>query len=457
MKATPIIQGLTLDHVKGEGIGVPEAIKKLVKEGVRGSLHVAASGGSLEVCKYLIENLKLDMDTKDGKGIISPHFFLTVVVADDGVAATDPPPTGGSKDIVSQTPEEKQKAIVKWIDDDFDCKNYILICGTPLHHAVIKGHFDTVRYLLEKGANADASNNRNIAALHFAAKSGDAKIITLLLSKGVRLDIATRYGTALQCAASLGHRDAVKMLLDHGANPNVVSSEDVFKPLISAIIAKSWECVELLLQAGADPNAVTYGNTPLVFAARDGSADVIKRLLEAGAGPNYKMNAGLTALEVAAVKCNYQNVGVLFPVTSHTPTYPDWSIAGLLRDVESDANEMQREVHEKEIFHQAITELQKQKMHSKKSKDPPVLANMSVCFARLGDGNNSLVYATKCVDAMPEWPNAYHRLGVALTIQNRYDDAADAFNKGLTLDPRNKELKDAYMKVMEARLNSMKV
>ncbi|KAI3926263.1 hypothetical protein MKW98_028399 [Papaver atlanticum] len=40
-------------------------------------------------------------------------------------------------------------------------------------------------------------------------------------------------------------------------------------------------------------------------------------------------------------------------------------------------------------------------------------------------------------------------------MQKRYDDAADAFDKGLTLDPRNKELKDAYMKAIEARLNSV--
>ncbi|XP_026460536.1 uncharacterized protein LOC113361529 [Papaver somniferum] len=43
-----------------------------------------------------------------------------------GAAATDPPPTGDAKDVVSQTHEEKQKAIDKWVYDDFGCKNYIL-------------------------------------------------------------------------------------------------------------------------------------------------------------------------------------------------------------------------------------------------------------------------------------------------------------------------------------------
>ncbi|XP_026437761.1 ankyrin-2-like [Papaver somniferum] len=402
-------KSLASDLAKGEGIGVAEAIRKLVLENGKGFLHVAAAGGSLEVCKYLIENLKLDVDSKDGTGT------------------------------------------------------------TPLHHAAMKRHLETARYLLEKGANPEASDDTNATSLHFAALSGDTKIITLLLSRGVHVDVASTSGTALHFAAGTGHPDAVRVLLDHGANPDVVGFQGMFTPLISAIYAKSWECVKLLLQAGADPNAVAFGNTPLVVAARHGSVDVIKRLLEAGADPNYKMNLGMTALEVAAVKCKIQNVGVLFPVTSRIPTYPDWSIAGLLRDVELDANEMRREVHEKERFHQAISKGSDafqgeqylvaaqwfREAFTISPEDPAVLSNMSVCFAHLGDGNKALDFASKCVYEKPEWPEAYYRLGVALNMQKRCEDAADAFDKGLTLDPRNKELKDSYMKAMEARLNSV--
>ncbi|KAI3926262.1 hypothetical protein MKW98_028398 [Papaver atlanticum] len=310
-----------------------------------------AEGGGLEVCKYLIETLKLDLDSKDRIGT------------------------------------------------------------TPLHHATMKGHLEIVRYLLEKGANPEASDDKNATSLHFAALSGDTKIITLLLSRGVRVDVASMSGTALHFTAGTGHRDAVRVLLDHGANPDVVSFQGMLRPLISAIYAKSWECVELLLQAGADPNAVSFGNTPLIAAARDGSVDVIKRLLEAGADPNYKMNVGMTALEVAASYSKIQNVGVLFPVTSRIPTYPDWSIAGLLRDLESDANEMQREVHEKEKFHQAKSKGRDafqgeqysmaahwfQEALAISPEDPVVLSNMSACFARLGNGNKALDFATKCV------------------------------------------------------------
>ncbi|KAI3929889.1 hypothetical protein MKW98_004043 [Papaver atlanticum] len=378
-----------MDHARAEGIGVGEAIRKLVDE-VDGEslLHAAAAGGRLNVCKYLVEKLKLDVDFKDG-------------------------------------------------------------CGyAPLHHAIFKGYLDIVRYLLEKGANTDASSDQNYTPLHIAAKTGDTKIITLLLSRGVHIYAATRIGSALQYAAGHGHRDAVKVLLDHGANPNAVISQGMLRPLMAAILF--------------DPES--YGNTPLILAAKEEYVGVITRLLEAGADPNYKMSVGLTTLEIAAMRCNYQIVEILFPVTSRIPTYPDWSIGGLMRHVHSDAFKMKREVYMKEKFHQAKSKgrdaFQEEQYLMAVNwfnealdiipKDPAVLSNMSACYARLGDGFSALEYATKCMNERPEWPKVYYRLGVALNILKRSGDAANPFNKGLTLDPRNKELKDAYI------LNSIK-
>ncbi|MCL7033936.1 hypothetical protein MKW94_015454, partial [Papaver nudicaule] len=58
---------LALDHAKGKGIEVKEEIRKAKDKYGRGSLHIAAEGGSLVICKYLIETLKLDVDPKDAK------------------------------------------------------------------------------------------------------------------------------------------------------------------------------------------------------------------------------------------------------------------------------------------------------------------------------------------------------------------------------------------------------
>ncbi|XP_026387908.1 hsp70-Hsp90 organizing protein 2-like isoform X2 [Papaver somniferum] len=120
-----------------------------------------------------------------------------------------------------------------------------------------------------------------------------------------------------------------------------------------------------------------------------------------------------------------------------------------------------REAHKKEKFHQAKQKesgafLREQYLTAaiwfKEAsaifpEDAAVLSNTSACYAHLDDGIKALDYATKCVHERPEWSKAYYRMGVALSIQKvlKYHDAANAFNKGLTFDPENEELKDAYI------------
>ncbi|RZC85559.1 hypothetical protein C5167_041740 [Papaver somniferum] len=55
-----------LDEVTGDGIST---ILGNTKDGNgRRAIHHAASGGKLDVLKYLIEEIKLDVDVKDGRG-----------------------------------------------------------------------------------------------------------------------------------------------------------------------------------------------------------------------------------------------------------------------------------------------------------------------------------------------------------------------------------------------------
>ncbi|RZC60982.1 hypothetical protein C5167_022742 [Papaver somniferum] len=82
-------------------------------------------------------------------------------------------------------------------------------------------------------------------------------------------------------------------------------------------------------KAGADPNGAPDGIKALPLAA--GVTQIIKLLVDAGADLDVKN----IPIELAAVVGNPQGVEILFPVTSHIPSYDDWSINGTMKHVES--------------------------------------------------------------------------------------------------------------------------
>lgn len=59
-----------------EGKGLAKTVADIKDANKRGALHFAAREGQTEVCKYLLEELKLDVDTKDEDGMC---FMLLII------------------------------------------------------------------------------------------------------------------------------------------------------------------------------------------------------------------------------------------------------------------------------------------------------------------------------------------------------------------------------------------
>jgi ankyrin repeat protein len=92
----------------------------------------------------------------------------------------------------------------------------------------------------------------------------------------------------------------LRLLLDRGADPNAVTG-----PGISALVLATLEGLraeaKLLLERGADPNLTTHitGASALIYAASHGDDELVRLLLNRGADPNHKRQAGQTAADVA--------------------------------------------------------------------------------------------------------------------------------------------------------------
>jgi ankyrin repeat protein len=102
---------------------------------------------------------------------------------------------------------------------------------TPLHLAAHFGRVDTLRLLLECGADVHArsSNPMNNTPLHAAAAGGKPETVAAVAALLARKadPNARQHGgwTALHSAAQSGRLDLARLLLDHGAEPNPRSDD----------------------------------------------------------------------------------------------------------------------------------------------------------------------------------------------------------------------------------------
>uniref|UniRef100_N1R0G3 Protein STIP1-like protein n=1 Tax=Aegilops tauschii TaxID=37682 RepID=N1R0G3_AEGTA len=83
-----------------------------------------------------------------------------------------------------------------------------------------------------------------------------------------------------------------------------------------------------------------------------------------------------------------------------------------------------------------------------------ILANMSLCVLRAGNGRDALSDAAMCRMARPLWPKACYREGAALMLLKKYERACEAFVDGLKLDPTNGDLANALREAQEAAKNA---
>lgn len=176
----------------------------------------------------------------------------------------------------------------------------------PLAEACTNGSPAIVKLLLDAGANANATMKGGESVLMLAARSGNIDVVKALLAHDARPEAHERLGqTALMWAAAEGHTEVVRALLNAGADRNAVLDSG-FNAFLFAVRGGHLDTVRTFLTAGADVNALMQPrrgrgprHTPLMLAVVNGHFELAIALIEAGADPN-DMRTGFTPLHMMA-------------------------------------------------------------------------------------------------------------------------------------------------------------
>tara|TARA_B110001452_G_C15175417_1_gene408443 strand:- start:213 stop:998 length:786 start_codon:yes stop_codon:yes gene_type:complete len=179
------------------------------------------------------------------------------------------------------------KRVVKWLrQGDINAQCMELAGNALLHSASVHEQIEMMRELLKRGATVNLQNHEGSTALMAAseqARFGDAAVRLLLEHKAdPNLQTNIQRVTALMSAARCGHAGVVALLLRSGAEPDLHNPEHG-TALHQAAGAGHMNCVQLLLDAGANTELVNRkGRTAHCVAVRRGKADVAKLLASKG-------------------------------------------------------------------------------------------------------------------------------------------------------------------------------
>lgn len=197
---------------------------------------------------------------------------------------------------------------------------------SALHLACSFGHAAIVKLLIEHGAIMNRWDSlMEMTPLHCAAYACCVDSIRTLLENGADVDAGIDYRSALHVAVERNATECVELLLKNKANPNTpqprtdsTTARDQTNSIASQFVSRerhapalhlaakhgNLDCVKLLMNSGADVNALCDKSRSALHAAIDQksvSLDCVRYLLDAGANVNHADYHCYTPLHLAAL------------------------------------------------------------------------------------------------------------------------------------------------------------
>lgn len=171
---------------------------------------------------------------------------------------------------------------------------------TPLMLAARFNGVEVVEFLAERGASLEMKDNNGFTPIHHASIGGKPANILRMIELGADVLTVCDGKTAIHIAAENGHSEAVRVLLEHGADANGDDGGDGMTPLLLAAQNGHLETFKVLFENGGDLNRCDlFNNLPLHYAAKGDHIDTVKFILQKGGNVLAKTGEGEAVLHLA--------------------------------------------------------------------------------------------------------------------------------------------------------------
>jgi uncharacterized protein len=178
-----------------------------------------------------------------------------------------------------------------------------------LYYAIVNRSITQTMQAIKDGANVNSTDTSGrIPLISVCDHPGSYELAKLLIESGARVNVKEKDGnTPLTYAAMYGNLKLVELLLQAGGDPNMKGGNYGRTPLHFTASAGGWseeypQIVSLLLSNNADPNILNSGNeSPLYEAIISdySNMEIIKLLVEAGSNLETEVSFGSNALFAA--------------------------------------------------------------------------------------------------------------------------------------------------------------
>ncbi|OON97311.1 MAG: hypothetical protein ATN36_03790 [Epulopiscium sp. Nele67-Bin005] len=176
--------------------------------------------------------------------------------------------------------------------------------------AVMNGNFDSVKYLVESGANVNSKNSEGFTALMTAVMNGNFEIVQYLVENGgtIQINPNDKRTDVFEIAKSLNHNDILEYLSGFEIAKHAYVDDYTANQLIQTAVRREFKTLKETI-SNINPNIKNdEGETVLMTVAKYGPEDIVDYLINIGCDVNIKNNVGYTALMYAS---KYGNIDIV--------------------------------------------------------------------------------------------------------------------------------------------------